>query len=174
MVQLLLERDGVDADSKDWRGRTPLSQAARNGYGAEVQLLLGNDSVDANSNDQHGWTPLLWATRWGHEVVVQLLLERDSVDADSKDQRSRTPLCGPCSWGTKVVVRLLLKRDGSMPTPRTRKVGRRYRGLRGVGMDRLRNGLPMGRWVASSLPRPNLKVGSGYSWIPVHRPIYYI
>ena len=40
IVWLLLEREGVDADSKDSNGRTPLSWAAENGREAVVKLLL--------------------------------------------------------------------------------------------------------------------------------------
>jgi ankyrin repeat protein len=39
MVRLLLTRDGVDPDSKDVYGQTPLSWAATNGHEAVVKLL---------------------------------------------------------------------------------------------------------------------------------------
>lgn len=38
MVMLLLDMDGVDPDSKDKSGRTPLSWAAGNGSEAVVKL----------------------------------------------------------------------------------------------------------------------------------------
>jgi ankyrin repeat protein len=39
VVKLLLEKDGVDLDSKDEDGRTPLSWAAKNGHEAVMKLL---------------------------------------------------------------------------------------------------------------------------------------
>jgi ankyrin repeat protein len=52
-MQLLLEHDGVDANSKDNDGRAPLQRAAENGHEAVVKLLLKRDSVDANSIDKY-------------------------------------------------------------------------------------------------------------------------
>jgi ankyrin repeat protein len=42
VVKLLLANDGVDPDSKDTDGRTPLLWAAENGYEAVVQVLWGS------------------------------------------------------------------------------------------------------------------------------------
>jgi len=107
IAQLLLEREGVDANSKDEDGRTPLLWAADNGHEAVVQLLLEHEGVDANSKDEDGRTPLLWAAANGHEAVVQLLLEHEGVDADSKDEYRRTPLLWAADNGHEAVVRLL-------------------------------------------------------------------
>ena len=94
-MKLLVERDDVEADSKDTSGRTPLSQAAENGHKAVVKLLVDRDDVEANSKDKYGcWTPLSWAVKNGHEAVVKLLVDRDNVEADSKDKLAGRPL----SW----------------------------------------------------------------------------
>ncbi|KAL2004632.1 hypothetical protein VTN00DRAFT_3368, partial [Thermoascus crustaceus] len=66
---------GVDPNSKDNTGRTPLSWAASHGQGAVVQLLL-EKGVDPDSKDEDGRTPLSWAAYYGHEAVVKLLLEK--------------------------------------------------------------------------------------------------
>ncbi|PVH71069.1 hypothetical protein DL98DRAFT_597280 [Cadophora sp. DSE1049] len=118
-------KKGVDADSKDKDGRTPLWWAAWNGRGAVVKLLLATEGVDADSKDTNGRTPLSWAawngrlswaTENGHEAVVKLLLATEGVDADSKDTNGRTPLSwaawnGRLSWATEngheAVVKLL-------------------------------------------------------------------
>ena len=68
VVELLLARHGVEVDSKDNGGRTPLSWAAKKGHKAV-----------------NGRTPLSWAVGGGHEAVVALLLARHEVEADSKD-----------------------------------------------------------------------------------------
>jgi ankyrin repeat protein len=47
VVKLLLAQDGVDPDSKDTSGRTPLSWAAENGHEAVVKLLQSNDDLSS-------------------------------------------------------------------------------------------------------------------------------
>jgi ankyrin repeat protein len=91
-VELLLKREGVDADSKDEYGRTPLWWAAKNGHEAVVKLLLEHKGVGVNSKAKGSRTPLWWATANGHEAVVKLLLEYKDIDANTKDTDSWTPL----------------------------------------------------------------------------------
>jgi ankyrin repeat protein len=61
IVQLLLEREGVNAGSRDPKGRTPLSWAAEREHEAVVKLLLEHGDVDANSNYSKGRMLLLRA-----------------------------------------------------------------------------------------------------------------
>ncbi|KAJ4226312.1 hypothetical protein NW759_004898 [Fusarium solani] len=78
IVQLLLATDGVDADSRDAAGRTPLTLAANplrdrfsrrsnsecvRDYCGVIQCLLNLGHVDINSRDDSGQTPLVYATR---------------------------------------------------------------------------------------------------------------
>jgi ankyrin repeat protein len=42
---------GIDLNSKDNDGRTPLSWALRNGYEAVMKLLLAKVGIDLNSKD---------------------------------------------------------------------------------------------------------------------------
>jgi ankyrin repeat protein len=44
-----VERDNIEADSKDEDGRTPLSRAPEEGHEAVVRLLVGQDDVEASS-----------------------------------------------------------------------------------------------------------------------------
>ncbi|EED17198.1 Pfs, NACHT and Ankyrin domain protein [Talaromyces stipitatus ATCC 10500] len=85
MVRFLLDKDGVNPDSKDFLGQTPLSLAARNGHDMIVNFLLEKDGVDPDSNDTDGRTPLSWAAQKGHDIIVKLLLDKDRVDPDPKD-----------------------------------------------------------------------------------------
>ena len=62
VVKLLVERNDVDADSKDENGRTPLSWAGAGGHEAVVKLLAERDDVKADSN--FSW-PMCTALRGG-------------------------------------------------------------------------------------------------------------
>jgi len=115
VVKLLLDKDGVNPDSKDTiYGQTPLSWAARNGHEAVVKLLLDKEGVDPDSKDTYGRTPLLWAARNGREAVVKLLLD-EGVDSDSEDTYDRTPLSWAADNGHEAVVKLLLDKEGVDP-----------------------------------------------------------
>jgi ankyrin repeat protein len=108
VVRQLLAKGGLDPDSKNKYGRTPLSWAATNGREAAVKLLLATDGVDPNSKDNDGRTPLSWAAEGGHEVTVAQLLAKGGVDPDSKDNSGRTPLSWAAVYGQETVVKLLL------------------------------------------------------------------
>jgi ankyrin repeat protein len=82
-VRLLVERDDVEADSKDKNGQK-LSWAVQNGHEAVVRLLVERDDVEANLRDEYNRTPLLYAVINEHEAVVRLLVERDDVEAEGQ------------------------------------------------------------------------------------------
>ncbi|RTE70663.1 hypothetical protein BHE90_014936 [Fusarium euwallaceae] len=83
-AKLLLATEGVDANSKDWFGWTPLAWAASNGHEAIVKQLLATEGVDANLKHR-GRTPLSWAASNGHDAIVKQLLATEGIDANSKD-----------------------------------------------------------------------------------------
>ena len=57
-MKLLLEREDVNPDSPDNRGKTPLSLAAENGHDGVVKLLLEREDVSPDRPDNYGQTPL--------------------------------------------------------------------------------------------------------------------
>lgn len=68
-IRLLLANSLIDPNSKDNKGRTPLSWAAERGTGAIIRLLLAsNQRVDAESKDISGCTPLSYAAGHGHKA----------------------------------------------------------------------------------------------------------
>ena len=54
IVKMLLEREDVTADSKDSKGRTPLSYAGETWCKAIVKMLLEREDVTADSKDSKG------------------------------------------------------------------------------------------------------------------------
>jgi ankyrin repeat protein len=54
MVKLLVATVGINANSKDEGGRTPLLWAAKRGHEAVVKLLVVTAGVDAKSKDKNG------------------------------------------------------------------------------------------------------------------------
>ncbi|KAI8689562.1 NACHT domain-containing protein [Fusarium sp. Ph1] len=109
IVELLLATDGVDAQSRDAVGRTPLILAANplrdrcnrrsnsecvRDYGGVIQCLLNLGHVDINSRDDSGQTPLMYATR-GHEDDIscfRALLGHEEVEIDAVDNKGQTAL----------------------------------------------------------------------------------
>jgi ankyrin repeat protein len=85
LIKLLLAEDGVDLDSKDKQGQTPLSWAVAKGHEAVVKLLLTEDAIDPDSKNIYGRTPLLLAGNDG---------EQGSRQAATGDEQSRPGLQG--------------------------------------------------------------------------------
>ena len=63
VVKLLLSKDDVDPDSKDFQLRTPLSYALAGGHEAVAKLLLAEDRIDPSSKSTTGRTPLSYPAR---------------------------------------------------------------------------------------------------------------
>jgi len=100
--------DGVDINSIDETGATPLLWAAMSGHEAAVEFLLGREGVDPDKPDDGDRTPLSWAAGNGHEVVVRLLLGRKDVNPDRSGTNDRTPISWAAENGHEAVVKLLL------------------------------------------------------------------
>ena len=84
VVKVLLKHDGIDVESRDDEGRTPLSWAASGGSFAVVDAFLGHGvGIDVNAKDNRGRTPLEWAAAREKPLeiapVVQALVGRGGV-----------------------------------------------------------------------------------------------
>ena len=115
VVRMLLDRDDIKADSKNFVLRTPLSLAAFQKHEAVVRILLNRIDVNVNSKDTWGRTPLSDAAQEGHEAMIRMLLTRDDVEPDSNDLWGRTPLSYAAQKGHEAVIRMLLARDDVEP-----------------------------------------------------------
>lgn len=94
-------------DSRDSKGRTPLSYAALYGNNALTSSLLEH-GVDVNSEDNEGRTPLFFAAANGHDAVVQTLLTK-GANIESHDHAGHSPLVSAVQNGYYKVVCLLLR-----------------------------------------------------------------
>jgi len=134
-VRILLERNDVNPNSQDERGRTPFSWAAggwteaynddpdvegvsdqgeyirdaKNRCGRTVEILLEQNDVNPDIADKNGRTPLSWAASHGNARVAKMLLGRNDVNPDTPDRRSRTPILWVVIYGHKEVVEILLE-----------------------------------------------------------------
>ena len=111
-VKLLLAMDGVEANSADKYGWTPLQRASGNGHDAVVRLLLAH-GAGLEAKDKDGRTPLQQAISNGHEVIVKLFLEQ-GAELEVKDKNGQTPLLWASKNGHEAVVKLLLERGAEL------------------------------------------------------------
>jgi len=110
-----LGMDSSDADQGDSAGVTPLTWAARRGYGGAVELLLRQETVNPDKPDNNGRTPLWWASIGGYEPVVKQLLDRHDVNPNKPDNDGQTSLGWAAMKGHESVVKQLLDRHDVNP-----------------------------------------------------------
>jgi len=78
VVKLLLEKDGVDPNSRDKNGQTPLLWAAWKGHDVVMKLLLENN-VDVGVEDNYGYKALQLAEFTIHRELEQLMIEKGAL-----------------------------------------------------------------------------------------------
>ena len=80
-LRVLLEC-GINPETRDGEGQTPLSVAARHNRLEAVKLLMDDIRVDVNSTDHTGRTALSLAAGYGHVSVVRAFLNDTRVDVN--------------------------------------------------------------------------------------------
>jgi ankyrin repeat protein len=104
---LLKRHVDTDVESRDAKGRSPLTWAAHNGHLQVVKLVL-DAGAKVGSADEEGHTPLSCAARNGYLDVVKWLLQA-SYGVDSGDELDAlTALRWATMTGHLEVVKLLL------------------------------------------------------------------
>ena len=107
-VSVFLNR-GIDVNSKDTGGHTPLMEAVFGGHIDVVEELLKR-GADVNSQDNDGWTALMEAASKGRADVVKTLLAH-GADARIKNKKGWTALKTTAKCNTEVTR--LLRRAGT-------------------------------------------------------------
>ncbi|KAH6951224.1 ankyrin repeat-containing domain protein [Ilyonectria sp. MPI-CAGE-AT-0026] len=104
---LLLIVEGLNVNSRDYWGQTPLLVAAGFGMTDIVRLLLATQNVDLNARNNVEEAPLLLAAKGGHTGVTQLLLATGMVDVNAQDNIGSTALFEASRSGHTRIVQLL-------------------------------------------------------------------
>ncbi|KAH7119176.1 ribonuclease H-like domain-containing protein [Dactylonectria macrodidyma] len=94
VTRILLAIDGVDGDSRDERGRIPLSRAAGKGHESIVKLLLDSGEADIDSRDDDGWTPFSEAA--DYYDPPEDLAKKDEIKAYF--ELPQRPVADPLAW----------------------------------------------------------------------------
>jgi ankyrin repeat protein len=102
-----LIRGGVDVNTAESDGRTPIMAAASEGHADAVRLLI-EAGADVRARDQSGDTALSEAAYEGHAKVVKLLLDAGADVNTVGKELNHTPLMSAAWEGHAEVVRLLI------------------------------------------------------------------
>lgn len=97
---------GMDIETRDVRGWTPLMMSSFNGN-EEVALLLVQNGADIHAKDTGGYGSLHWAAFNGHDNLVKLLIEKNA-DTNALSNHGWTPLLQASSRGHLIAARHLI------------------------------------------------------------------
>jgi len=103
---LLLEK-GVDLNTKNSNGMTPLMVAVMNRYPEMVHILI-RAGGNVNDRDNDGNTPLILCDVYS---IAEILLKVDGIDVNARNKDGVTALWRMVSQGYSDIVRLMLRRD---------------------------------------------------------------
>lgn len=74
----------IELNLPDYKGRTPLSIAAKRGYKQIVAILLAQPKINPNYINNAGWLAIHYAVQNGYTPLVKLLLEHPSARSNAK------------------------------------------------------------------------------------------
>ncbi|KAF3023520.1 hypothetical protein E8E14_008004 [Neopestalotiopsis sp. 37M] len=103
---------GINVDTVDGSGNTPLCHAAWDKDPKFVKLLL-DCGANASPCDSEGRTPLIIASTYGHIKTVELLLDK-GADISATDKDGETALINASLMGETKTVELLLDKGADI------------------------------------------------------------
>ena len=115
IVKYLIEKLGVDKNSKDYCGCTPLHYASSNKSLCIMKYLIAEQNVDPNITNNIGATPLhcLASSNQFDKEVLSYLINHPKVNKEAKDENGCTPLHLACKYGLLDTVKYLLYGDNT-------------------------------------------------------------
>ena len=90
IVQIFLQKGGINVNKRDAEGNTPLHYACLKGFRDIVNMLLEHDA-DVSVANNCAETPLHAAARSGNKEIIGKLIQY-GADQDATDKDGRTPL----------------------------------------------------------------------------------
>ena len=113
----MLAQEGVDVNTQDYNGRTPLHAAARFRNVELLNLLLAQKAIDVNLQDNERCTPLHVAVTYSAFECVESLLTVSNINVNIKDKWKSTPLtcAGRLKPPYKYKISKLLIKHGGKP-----------------------------------------------------------
>ena len=97
--------NGIDVETKNNNGLTPLSNAAICGEMDVVKFLVGTAGADPEARDIDSQPSLLKAACLGHLDVVKFLVDIAGVDVEIVDWNGYTPLSHSINRGYRKMIR---------------------------------------------------------------------
>ncbi|KAF6238464.1 hypothetical protein HO173_003431 [Letharia columbiana] len=147
VVKAMIKRDGLEIDSKEVFGRTPLLLAAQWGHEDVVRLLI-EKGADIDSKDRRGRTSLSEAAGEGREDMVRLLIEK-GADIDSKDHGGQTSLSEAAGERREDMVRLLIEKGADIDSKDVMEVTPLLRAVKWGHKDMIRLLIELGADIKS-------------------------
>jgi hypothetical protein len=113
-VKRMLLIKGIEIESKDKNGNTPLNNTTFKGH-VEICKLLLDHGAKIETKNNGGFSPLHFACHEGHLSVVSLLIARGAeVEASDADGNGWRPLHIAAYQGHLVIVKALIARHVDM------------------------------------------------------------
>ncbi|KAJ5109841.1 hypothetical protein N7532_002486 [Penicillium argentinense] len=109
VVTRLLDRPGIDVNSRNLDGQTPLICATRYNHSAVVKQLIDTGEVDVNIEDDVGNIALLLAAREGYHEIVKTFLDAQQTNLSLLDSGGNSALSLAALYGHEETVRILLQ-----------------------------------------------------------------
>lgn len=112
IVKALVGTPGVDVNTRDDLGRTPLHNAVRSSLFGCTTFLLEAPSIDVNALSDSGHTPLNIAAENGSYHCLKALLDTGNADVNLPAYNGMTPLHGAVQGNRHACVAALMKVPG--------------------------------------------------------------
>ncbi len=116
-----LSNKGINLDSQDGRGYTPLHHAAMSDN-IEIVKILKENGAGLNSQDFFDMTPLYTAATYRHLGIVKLLIEY-GADVNIPDDQGVTLLHNAVKYANIELIELLLENKGKLDLDSQKKEG---------------------------------------------------
>ncbi|TET06218.1 ankyrin repeat domain-containing protein [Candidatus Dependentiae bacterium] len=91
IIEWLLAYSGIDINTTDIYGWTPLNTATRENKKEEIKLLLTTANIEIDIPNQGGYTPLHVAANNDDAEIIELLLQ-SGADIFAQDRNEKTPI----------------------------------------------------------------------------------